>query len=309
MRVSPQILLSVALLAAPAYAAQQPPAGAADQRPAPAAEPSARAPRIALVSGNVAVYQLGQADWSRAAADRLLASGDWLATDASGRAEIRLGGDALDVASSTQLNFVDLHQHSLQVAMSHGRVAIRLRQPGQGQNDEIDLPGGAVWLTVAGSYDVTVGTEGKPSRIAVFDGRARFAGGGLDQTIETGNALVLRQGDGAKLTASVERATSDEFVKWSRARESEQPQVASRERENAAGEATGATEPEAAAESRRPVEHHARVEPHRRSVERHRHVVWHRHRRWVRRRYYGYAMSSPAVTPFSLLHSLVPFLP
>jgi hypothetical protein len=213
MRVPPQVLLSLALFAAaPAYAAEAL-ATASNTAAAPGAQPSAGSAQIAFVSGNVAIYQLGQSDWARAAVDLPIASGAWLATDPQARAEIRLGADALAIANSTELNFANLRGQSRQIALSSGRIDVRVDQPARNPSDEIDIPGGAVWLNAPGAYDVSVGREGHPTRIAVFEGTARFAGGGLDQTIPAGNTLVLRK-SGANLTGSVERATPDEFVKW-----------------------------------------------------------------------------------------------
>src|SRR5205085_10235414 len=83
MRFPCQILLSVALFAAiPAYAQKAPPA---DQNP-----PPARVGRVAFASGNVAVYQLGQTDWTTATGNLPVAGGDWFATDKDARAELRI---------------------------------------------------------------------------------------------------------------------------------------------------------------------------------------------------------------------------
>ena len=56
-----------------------------------------------------------------------------------------------------------------------------------------------------------LGTEGQPTRIAVFEGSARFVGGGVDKTIKAGDTLVL-SGNGPNLAAAVEKAAPDEFA-------------------------------------------------------------------------------------------------
>ena len=308
MRVPP-LILSLVLLATPAYAAEAPSAPAST-----GAAPPAAGAQIALVSGNVAVYQLGQTDWTRAAVDLPIADGGWLATDAKGRAEIRLGDDALDVGNGTQLNFANLRGKARQVGISFGRIDVRLREAAKNRSDEIDVPGGAVLLTAPGTYDVSVGGDGRPSRIAVFDGSARFTGGGLNQTITPGNALLLQRA-GPNLSGSVERAVPDEFVRWARSHDDDRRQVASREQPEPANAATSgssepgnAAAPETSAEAAAPTEHHGRVERHRRLVRRHYARVY--HRRYYRYgRSYGYAAAPAVPSPFGVIHSLLSILP
>ena len=301
MRIPLPIVLPLILLAAPAFGAEAP-STAANHSPTGVA-------RIAVASGNVAIYQLGQTDWRRAAIDQPVASGAWLATDANSRAEIRLAGDAIDVADGTRLNLADLRGKVLQLAISQGRIAARLQQAGDRRSNEIDIPSGAVWLNAPGTYDVTVGTDGQPTRIAVFDGSARFAGGGLDQTIPAGNALVLRQAE-ANLAGSVEPAKPDEFVKWARLRDRDERQLASRgepppaiEPNSGSTGPQGAAEPEMAAGAAAPPPHHARATRHRRIARHHYARVFH-HRHYGYARAYGYA-PAPVVTPFSVFHSLL----
>ncbi|HEX3536376.1 MAG TPA: DUF6600 domain-containing protein [Stellaceae bacterium] len=218
MRIPAKILFPVALLAAvPAFA----------QTPAPSdqAAPPARVGRVAFASGNVAIYQLGQTDWSKATINLPVASGDWFATDQDGRAELRLGPDSVDLANNTELNFADLREGVMQIALSQGRIDLHLRDLPKGESDEIDLPVGAVWLLQAGIYDVALGGQGQPGRISVFEGSARFVGGGVDKTINAGEALVLN-GNGANLAANVEKATQDEFASWCRSRDYDQHKLA-----------------------------------------------------------------------------------
>jgi hypothetical protein len=190
----------------------------------------------------------------------------------------------------------------MQIALSRGRLNVHLHEFEKGESDEIDLPGGAVWLSAAGTYDVTVGTAGGRTRIAVFEGKARFAGGGLDQTIQAGYALVLQQA-GANLTASVERAIPDEFADWAHSRDHNWRQQSPPEQaQRAIGATAGSSEPENASKAEKapaPAAHRARAARHRR-------LARHHYVRSFRRRSYGYALRGPApLTPFSLFNSLL----
>ncbi len=81
-----------------------------------------------------------------------------------------------------------------------------------GESIQIDIARGGVWLLRPGRYDVDAGTGDQPPRIAAFTGRARFVGGGLDQPIKAGDALVLT-GPGPAATA-IEAATADDVARW-----------------------------------------------------------------------------------------------
>src|SRR5579872_2349330 len=218
MRFPLKFVLPIALIAAvPAFAQNAPPASEN--------APPARVGRVAFVSGNVAVYQLGQSDWSKAVVNLPAASGDWFATDKESRAELRIGPDSIDLANDTELNIADLRETVMQIAMAHGRIDMHVRQLAKGESDEIDIPVGGVWMLEPGIYDVAVGTNGQPTRIAVFEGSARFAGGSVDKTIKVGETLVLN-GSGANLVATIEKAASDQFANWCRSRDYQQAKLA-----------------------------------------------------------------------------------
>ncbi|HEX3538737.1 MAG TPA: hypothetical protein VHU15_18420 [Stellaceae bacterium] len=301
MRIPLQLVLPLALIAAAsAYAAESGQPAAVDPPAAPAAAPPSGAGRIALVSGNVAIYQLGQSDWTRAEVGLPVATGVWLATDPKARAELQLGPAAADIASGTQLSFTDLQERATEIALSRGRIEVHLHQLPEGGSFQIDLPSGGVRLAEPGSYDIMVGTDGRPSRIAVFAGSARFAGAGLDQTITAGNALLLK-GAGESRSASVEPAKPDEFARWSRSRNDREQAASADKAPTAPPPAVGRTEAEEPAAPAHEAGRHARAERHRRYRHHHYARVFH-HRR------YGYAVAGPVLpNPLSIIGSLLPF--
>jgi hypothetical protein len=302
MRVPLLLILPLAMIAAtPGYARHR--QHAHGQPAATAAEPSAGRGRIALVSGNVAIYQLGQSDWTRAETGQVVATGVWLATDPNARAGIQFGPAAVDVGNDTQLSAVALQERSTEIAVSSGRVDVHLRQLPEGRSFLVDLPTGSVRLIESGSYDIAVGNNGQPSRVAVYAGSARFAGGGLDQTVTAGNALVLNAA-GESRSASVEPAKPDEFARWSLSRADRQQSTVTDQAPPPAAPAVGSTEAEEPAAPVREARHHARVERHARWAHHHRYTRVFHHRR------YGYAVAAPASVlpnPLSLLGSLLPF--
>jgi hypothetical protein len=79
------------------------------------------------------------------------------------------------------------------------------------RSSAIDVPRGGVWLLQPGIYDVDSGGPDQPMRITVFEGSARFAGGGSDT-----------------LSTAVEHATQDEFLRWCRSHDYDQKRLSRR---------------------------------------------------------------------------------
>ena len=131
-------------------------------------EPSARVGRVSLVSGALAFYGPGDSDWSAAKVNLPVAAGAWLATDPQSRAELRIGPDSLDLANDTQLNFAELRDRVMQIALPQGRVDLHLRRLQQDETAEIDVPVGGVWLLQQGVYDIDSGGPDQPTRVTVF---------------------------------------------------------------------------------------------------------------------------------------------
>jgi hypothetical protein len=100
-----------------------------------------------------------------------------------------------------------------------------LRQAGENETVEIDIPQGSVWLLAPGTYDVEAGDEERPLRVAAFDGTAQFAGPSGDRRIQGGHAAVLRPSDAGDIT-SIEPATADDFVAWCRDRDHDETHLA-----------------------------------------------------------------------------------
>src|SRR6516225_7142770 len=114
-----------------------------------------------------------------------------------------------------------------------GRVSLvsgALAFYGPGDSDwsaaKVNLPVGArVWLLQPGVYDIDSGGPDQPTRVTVFEGSARFVGGGIDTLVNAGDALVLS--GGGTLTAAVEHAAPDEFVRWCRAHDYDEKRLVS----------------------------------------------------------------------------------
>src|SRR5437016_2731989 len=202
--------LALALLAAaPVLAAEAPPALVG---------------RVSFVAGHLGFHGTGESAWSAAALNHPVAAGGAFWTDPKSRAEIRIGPQTLELANHTEINITKLDQQVMQIAVPQGRIGLHLRQLGEGNSAEIDIPRGGVWLLQPGIYDIDAGAADRPSRIIVFEGSARFVGGTVDIAIKAGDAAVISGSE--TLTATIERAASDAFVQWCRSRDYREQRLA-----------------------------------------------------------------------------------
>ena len=204
MRLFPKLVLLLTLVATIPAGAQQ--------------SPSARVGRVSAIEGKLAFYQTGDAEWSEAKTNYPVSSGGWFATDPQSRAEFRIGPDQIWLAPDTQLNIVDLRQKTMELTLAQGRAELRVPRFERQETIQIDTPRGGVWLSQAGIFDVNAGTNDNPTRVAVLEGSARFVGGGVDQSVNAGETLVLT-GPSDAVTAAVEPAVKDDFVRWCRSRD------------------------------------------------------------------------------------------
>ena len=204
------ILLTVILLGAvPALAQEAPPA---------------RVGRVAFISGQLGFHLAGETAWSAAKANYPVATGGSFWTDPKSRAELRIGSRTIDLSGDTELDVAKLDQQVMQLALAQGRIDLRVRTLLEGESIEIDLPQGAVWILQPGIYDIAAGGGDQPERIAVFEGSARFVGGTVDVAINAGDAAVI---SGTQtLTASIEKAATDEFTRWCRSRDYDERRLA-----------------------------------------------------------------------------------
>jgi hypothetical protein len=181
-----------------------PPAGAEEL-------PLSRVGRVSAVDGTVAIRPAGGA-WSDSGVNDPVAAGMSVRTAPQGRAVLRIGAETIALAPATELDVARLDAGSTQLVLRRGRIGVRLAALDPARSIEIDMPRGGVWLLTRGDYDIAAGDERAPARLAVFDGRARFVGNGLDTAVATGSANLLSGSD--PVIASLDGAAADDFVAW-----------------------------------------------------------------------------------------------
>jgi hypothetical protein len=177
--------------------------------------PPGRVGQVSLVSGDVDLRVSSGSAWADAELNQPIFAGEALRTNSRARGEIRIGANTIDLSNGSEIEIASLRDRITQILLSRGRIGLHLRQAGENETVEIDVPQGGVWPLVPGTYDIAAGDGEGPLRVAVFGGTAQFAGAGGDRRIKAGQVAVLTGSETAD-AAWIEPATADDFVAWCR---------------------------------------------------------------------------------------------
>ena len=187
--------------------------------------PPSRVGQVRVVSGNVDLRASSGSAWADAEPNQPIFAGAALRTDPRARSEIGIGANTIDLSGGSEIEIASLRDETAQIVVSRGRIGLHLRQTGEKETVEIDVPQGGVWLLAPGRYDIEAGEGERPLRITVFEGMAQFAGPSGDGRIEEGQAAVLT-GPEPAAAAAIEPAAADDFVTWCRDRDHDETGLA-----------------------------------------------------------------------------------
>ncbi len=163
--------------------------------PALAEDPPLRVGSLNYISGEVRFSLRGESGepgeaeglaWKDADFNQPVCQDMSLQTGPMARARIRIGPNAIQMSNDTVLHMLNLSDQLIEASIRQGRIYLQLGQLGPGESVELEIPRGSLWLLQAGSYDIEAGSAEQPTRIVVFDGKARFVGGQADVAIGAG---------------------------------------------------------------------------------------------------------------------------
>lgn len=200
--------LGLVALSSMAVVAQQDPD---EQQAGDEVDPPTRAARLSYIEGAVSVQPAGVDEWTAAAVNRPLTTGDQLWSDRGSRAEIDLGTATVSVADSSSISLLNLSDDGVQLQVTAGTANVTLRDLDPAVPFEIDAPNASVSLERPGSYRIGVDDAGN-TVVAMRDGQAQVITG-------TGQSVVLRGGQGAQFSASGDvdvapLGAADDFDRW-----------------------------------------------------------------------------------------------
>ena len=168
-------LFLVATLSAAALLAQQ---GQQD-------DPPSRVARLNWISGDVSFQPATMDNWTNAAINYPMTTGDHLYVGNGSRAELHIGPNVIRLNSNTNFGFLNLDDAGVQITLNQGALELRLRRLDQNDQLEIDTPNGAVTLLRAGDYRIDTDPDRNQTRVTVHSGQAEM--------YQDGNSLLISQ--------------------------------------------------------------------------------------------------------------------
>ncbi len=174
--------------------------------------------RISVIGGSVAVQRGDATTQTSAVINAPILGGDYVTTGDASRAELQLDATtALRLSSNVQMRFTHLDAANREVALAEGTVELRLLRSAEGRL-QIDTPSVSVVPRSAGSYRVTVGTDGR-TQVTVRSGRADVTSPQLVQALLPGTTLIA---SGSAASPSIETAATvalDDFDRFNEERD------------------------------------------------------------------------------------------
>lgn len=188
-------------------------------------DPPARVARLNLVQGSVSFQPAGGGDndWTNAAVNRPMSTGDRVWADQDGRAELHVGSTAVRIDHNTGISFLTLTDRLVQLQLSAGSVIIRLRKLDSTDAVEVDAPNLAFSLLRPGDYRLDADPDKNVTTVSVIQGEGEVTGGGRSwQIIADQRATFTGTDDLQYDLADVHAVQPSEFDTWSGMRDQQE---------------------------------------------------------------------------------------
>lgn len=134
-------------------------------------DPPGRVARLSYASGNLSLAMAGSDDWTDVPMNRPITVGDSLWVPERGRAELHIGSSAIRLNEKTNLTFLTLSDDTVQLKLTRGTMAVRVRSLTGKEVFEINTPNLAFSLQEAGEYRISVNDD-NTSNVMVRRGTA-----------------------------------------------------------------------------------------------------------------------------------------
>ena len=187
-------------------------------------DPPSRVARLSDVNGQVWIYSDETNEWITVGRNRPLTTGDRIATDNGGRAEITLGSTTLRLDAGTEIEVALLDDSRYAVRLVNGSVVARLRNPQSLAEFEIDTEEGRFRVQTVGRYRFD--RLDQASDLTVYNGQAAYEAKNTALPVYTGqHAQFWIDTAGVPQYAMVASAR-DPFSAWNNERDRGEDRVA-----------------------------------------------------------------------------------
>ncbi|WHZ10362.1 MAG: hypothetical protein OJF60_000801 [Burkholderiaceae bacterium] len=181
--------------------------------------PPDRVAQLNYFDGAVSFEPAGYDQWAAAVLNRPLTQGDRVWNDTGARSELHVGSTAVQMSGQTSLQFTRLDDQTVQIAVTQGSVAARVRELPAGQRFEIDTPNLALTASGPGQYRVDVDPSTGATTVTVRAGSVQvFGASGVPLVMPAGEQISFA-GNDLQQVAATSAPPQDAFGRWAAARD------------------------------------------------------------------------------------------
>lgn len=179
-----------------------------------------RVGRIADTDGTVWMRDGDDREWIAARRNRPLTERDHLSTDNDARAELHIGSSTLRLGPATEVEFVELDDERVAIAVHRGSVALRVRSDDVADELVLFSDDGRARPLRAGHYRLDV--EPSSSFVHAWSGELRFEGPDSSLVIAAGQRAEFWREQGGRTHYSWAQDQRDDFGAWALGRDREE---------------------------------------------------------------------------------------
>ena len=143
----------------------------------------------------VAFRTSADTQWSAAASNYPVSSGNAFWTEPSARAELEISASRIDLSGQTEFDVSTLDAGGLLAVVPQGELYLHLTDLAPNEVWSVQTPRGTVRLTQAGRYGIVAGSTEQPTQVTVLEGTAALTGPGVSLTIAA-NQTATVEGNG-----------------------------------------------------------------------------------------------------------------
>ncbi|MDB5799923.1 MAG: putative prolin-rich transrane protein [Rhodocyclales bacterium] len=179
-------------------------------------DPPSRVARLNYIEGTVSFSPAGTDDWSLAEQNRPLTIGDRVWVDQGSRSELHVGATAMRLAAGSSLEVLDLDDQSMQLKLTQGTFAIRVRSMDRDDDIEIDTPNLAFSIREPGEYRFDIDPDRDTTTVTVRRGSGQAYGAQADNRSVrvTGGRQLTFSGEDLFYSFSGDAPPRDAFDRW-----------------------------------------------------------------------------------------------
>jgi hypothetical protein len=180
----------------------------------PEEDPPGRVARLSFTQGTVSLQAVGETTWAPAPLNRPVIAGDYLRTNADGRAEVQVEEAVVRLGGDTNFTFVSMDDRTLRMRMTAGIANLRVRELGEHDLIEVETPQAVTSILRPGNYRLEVNGAGGVTVLKVSSGMLEARGGGESLVVRAQQTATLT-GIGRFAYTTGTLGAPDSFDEWS----------------------------------------------------------------------------------------------